>query len=164
MDVITGINVAKQALELLKVIRDGRDEGLVREAAGQLSEKITELQMLNVELSGMYQAERQITMELREENKKIEMFALQAASYDLHTTDGGSTVYRSKKPAEPDVQFHYLCAHCYSGSKVSILQPKPERSQHGGFFIHYCPLCKNEFRMNKIPAWDLPKSVRPFAH
>lgn len=50
MDVITGFNVARKAFELLKVIKDGRDESLTREAAGELSEKITELQMLNAEL------------------------------------------------------------------------------------------------------------------
>jgi hypothetical protein len=131
---------------------------------GQLSDKITELQMLNAELSGLYQAKRQITMELREENKKIEMFALQAASYELHTTDGGTTVYRSKKPADQDVQHHYLCAHCYSSSKVSILQPKPERSQHAGFFIHYCPQCKNEYKMQKVPFHKLYQNVRPLPH
>lgn len=164
MDVFTGFNVARQAFDLLKVIRDGRDESLIREAAGELSENITELQMLNAELSGLYQAERQVTMELREQKKKIEMFAVMGSNYELHTTDGGSTVYRLKKTDNENFQYHYLCAHCYSESRIAILQPKPERSQHAGFFIHYCPQCKNEYRMQKVPFSELPQTVRPFPH
>lgn len=151
MDVFAGFTVAKQALDLLKVIKEGRDDALVKQAAGDLYEKITELQMLNAELSNLYQSERQITVKLTEEKAKIEMFAVKAENYELHTTEGGSTVYRSKKPAGSTVPHHHLCAHCYSNNVISILQPGISTTKAAGYYVHYCPQCKNEYRMFKIP-------------
>ncbi|MBC0853850.1 hypothetical protein [Pantoea stewartii] len=151
MDFMSGVAAAKQALELLKVIKESRDESVIRKAAGDLSEKITDLQMLNAELSGLYQSEREVTVKLREENAKIEMFAVKSENYELHTTEGGSTVYRSKTSSDEVVNPHYLCAHCYSNKIISILQPSTVTIQSAGFYVHYCPQCKNEFRINPVP-------------
>lgn len=152
MDIMSGVAAAKQAFELLKVIKESHDQSIINKAAGELSEKITALQMLNAELSGLYQSEREVTVNLREEKAKIEMFAVKAENYDLHTTEGGSTVYRSKLTSDEVVKPHYLCAHCYSNKIISILQPGVQRTTAGGFFIHYCPQCKNEFKMTKTPS------------
>lgn len=65
--------------------------------------------------------------------------------------EGGSVVYRSKNPAESSAPHHYLCAHCYQEQTISILQPSTERNRSAGFFVSYCPRCKNEFRMGKVP-------------
>ena len=159
MDVFSGFTVAKQALELLKVIKEGRDDGLVKQAAGELYEKITELQMLNAELSNLYQSERQVTVKLREEKAKIEMFAVKAENYELHTTEGGSTVYRSKLSSDEVVKPHCLCANCFSNNVISILQPSTEKAAYAGFFINYCPQCKNEYRMSKKP-YKAPQTPR----
>ncbi len=151
MDILSGFTVAKQALDLLKVIKEARDQVLIKQAAGELSEKITELQMLNAELSSLYQAEREVTMQLKKEKAKIEMFAVNAANYELHTSEGGSTIYRSKAAADSVVQHHYLCTHCYGEHVISILHPSTEKLKFGGFYVHYCPRCKNEYRMGKVP-------------
>ncbi|EIC5304422.1 hypothetical protein K9904_004131 [Salmonella enterica subsp. enterica serovar Javiana] len=151
MDVFSGIAAAKQAYELIKLITNTRDQAVINKAAGELSEKITELQITNAELAGLYQAERDVTVKLREENNKIEMFSVQAENYDIYTTEGGSTVYRSKKTADSVVPHYYLCTHCFSEYKISILQPSIETIKSMGFFVHQCPRCKNEYRMNKVP-------------
>lgn len=159
MDVFSGFTVAKQALELLKIIKEGRDDSMVKQAAGDLYEKITELQMLNAELSNLYQSERQVTIKLSEEKAKIERFNAKAADYEIYTSEGGSTVYRSIKPADSTVPHHYLCPHCYSNNEISILQPGINTTKAAGNYVHYCPLCKNEFRMNKVPPMK-PIKVR----
>ena len=151
MDFMAGVALGKQILELLNVIKEGRDDALVKEAAGNLSSKITELQMLNVELSGLYQAASNNEMKLRDENNKIKMFIMHAENYDLHTTEGGSTVYRAKESADGVIAPHNLCAHCFQNQVISILQPSTVTVKSGGYFVHYCPQCKNEYRMTKVP-------------
>ncbi|WP_440590443.1 hypothetical protein, partial [Salmonella enterica] len=64
MDVFSGIAAAKQAYELIKLITNTRDQAVINKAAGELSEKITELQITNAELAGLYQAERDVTVKL----------------------------------------------------------------------------------------------------
>lgn len=165
MDVFSGLTAAKQAYDLLKVIKDAHDEGVIAKAVGDLHHKITELQMLNAELSGLYQAEREVAMKLREEKTKIEMFIMQAENYELYTTEGGSTVYRSKESADGVITPHYLCAHCFGEHQKSILQPSVETIKSMNFFVHRCPRCKNEYRMNKVPPITdvhIPKSIKSF--
>ncbi|EDV9691726.1 hypothetical protein KS35_001112 [Salmonella enterica subsp. enterica] len=151
MDVLSGLTAAKQAYDLLKTIKETRDDAVIATAVGDLHQRITELQMLNAELSGLYQAEKDVAMKLRDENRKIEMFIVQAENYELHTTEGGSVVYRSKLPSDSVVQSHYLCTHCFGEHKISILQPSVETIKSMGFFVHHCPRCKNQYRMNKVP-------------
>ncbi len=161
MDFMSGVAAAKQAYDLLKVIKDSRDQAIISGAIGDLHGKITELQMLNAELSGLYQSEREVAVKLREEKAKIEMFIVKAENYELHTSEGGTTVYRSKATADNDVKPHYLCAHCYSNCVISILQPRVGKGVYAGYFVHYCPLCKNEYKMSKVPPMDpiLPRPV-----
>ncbi|NXZ86389.1 hypothetical protein HZI30_05490 [Serratia fonticola] len=154
MDFMSGVVAAKQAYDLLKVIKDSRDQAIISGAIGDLHSKITELQMLNAELSGLYQAERDIAGQLREEKRKIEMFIVQAENYELHNTEGGSVVYRSKPSTDGVVESHNLCAHCFGDHKISILQPSVETIKSMGYFVHQCPRCKNEYRMGKVPTLE----------
>ncbi|CRL44566.1 hypothetical protein SGGMMB4_01725 [Sodalis glossinidius str. 'morsitans'] len=147
MDIFSGVAVAKQAYDLVKILKESRDQSVIDKAAGALREKITELQMLNAELSGLFHAERQITVELREENTKINMFTTQSSEYEIHKTSGGAIVYILKSTPKGEIPHHYLCAHCYQNRIISILQPTKNES---GFHMSYCPECKNEYRMDKI--------------
>lgn len=144
------ISAAKQAYELIKVIKDARDESVINSALGQLHEKITDLQLANAELSSLYLAEKQMTMKLTEENTHIKMFTLQSAQYEIHTTDAGSTVYRLKQVPESDVKTHYLCANCYQKREVSVLQPTNEmQCRLGCYFTEsFCPLCSVKYLMH----------------
>lgn len=156
MDVMAGMAAVKQAYDLIKVIKESHDDATIKKAAGDLFEKITELQMLNAELSGLYQAEREVAVKLREEKTKIEMFTRNAQCYELHITTGGSAIYRFDESADPTVPRHCICAHCYQNHKISILQPSTKTTKSGGFLVHYCPSCKNEYRMGEAPP---PKPV-----
>ncbi|MGV3346394.1 hypothetical protein ACGVWS_11885 [Enterobacteriaceae bacterium LUAb1] len=148
------ITAAKEAYELIKVLKNARDQTVVDNATGKLHEKIIELQMLNAELASLYHAEKQITIKLASENAKIEMFTAQAAEYEIHKTTAGSIVYRSKSPADNEVGCYYLCAHCYQERKISVLQPtgKTVPCSSGDYCQQsFCPSCNTQFVMHKIP-------------
>ncbi len=146
------ITATKQAFELLKIIKDARDEITITNAIGELREKISELQMAHAELSSLYLAEKQITMKLTEENAQIKMFALQSKDYEIYTTDAGSTVYRLKVLPDSDIKTHYLCAHCFQRREISILQPTGETvsTTKGRFWENFCPNCATNILMHKM--------------
>ncbi|BCU90728.1 Uncharacterised protein [Yersinia pseudotuberculosis] len=154
MDITSGVVLAKQAYDLLKVIIGSRDAAVINSAVGELREKITDLQMLNAELAGLYHAEKQVTMKLADENTKIEMFASQAAEYEVHKTAAGSIVYRSKSPANDQVGHYYLCATCYQKREISILQPtgKVRTDALNNYCKQdFCPACETTYLMHNIP-------------
>lgn len=161
MDIFSGVAVAKQAYDLVKVMRESRDQVVIDKAAGALREKITELQMLNAELSGLFHAERQITVELREENAKINMFTTQSSEYEIHKTSAGSIVYILKSTPKGEIPHHYLCAHCYQNRIISTLHPCDSRSE---FIEHFCPQCQNKYRMELRPREpEVPIHVPPLS-
>ncbi|HCR2147459.1 TPA: hypothetical protein OND30_004488 [Enterobacter kobei] len=151
MDVFSGITLTKQAYDLLKVIKDGRDQALVKQAAGELYEKITELQMLNAELAASFALEQEKVKQAEGELAKLKAFKSQAENYSLFTTEGEATIYRSNQPAGQNNVHHFLCPNCFHNSVFAMLQPGTKNSASGGFFVSYCPVCQNEFRMAKIP-------------
>ncbi|TDB48254.1 hypothetical protein [Photorhabdus khanii] len=146
------ISAAKQAFELIKIIKDARDQSVINSALNQLHEKITDLQMTNAELSSLYLAEKQITMKLTEENTQIKMFALQSKDYEIYTTDAGSTVYRLKTLPDSDIETHYLCTHCFQKREISILQPTGKNipTTKGRFWENFCPNCSTNILMHKV--------------
>lgn len=148
------VKAVQDAFALIKAIKETSDKKVINAATGSLYEKITELQMLNAELANLFQAEKRLTIQLRKEKEKGDLFITQSEKYEIVVTDGGSTVYRSKKSADTNNPFHHLCAHCYGNSIISILQPDTEKHMNAGFFIHCCPFCKQKFRMNAVPSHD----------
>ena len=99
MDVFSGITLTKQAYDLLKVIKDGRNQALVKQAAGELYEKITELQMLNAELAASFALEQEKVKQAEGELAKLKAFKSQAENYSIFTTEGKATIYKSNQPA-----------------------------------------------------------------
>ncbi|MFG6077741.1 hypothetical protein [Erwinia sp. OPT-41] len=148
------ITAAKEAYALVKVLKDAREQSVIDKATGELHEKITELQMLNAELASLYHAEKQVTMQLTEENAQIKMFALQSSQYEIHTMESGSTVYRLKAVPDPDMKTHYLCANCYQKREISILQPTGKviaDSASNYCKQSLCPACGTTFLMHRLP-------------
>ncbi|WP_241610259.1 hypothetical protein [Rosenbergiella epipactidis] len=160
MDLMSGVAITKQIYDLLQTIKEGRDQKLVSDAAGNLSEKITALQMLNTELSGFYHSECQKTMKLSQENSKIKMFISNIEHYALHKTPAGSITYIPKDTPDNEVPLYYACAHCYQKAIVSMLQPDKRDS---GFHMLYCPECKNKFKQSLIPLKS-PNMPNPFRY
>jgi len=158
MDLMSSVAITKQIFELLKTIKEGRDQKLVSDAAGDLSEKITALQMLNTELSGLYHSECQKTMALSQENSNIKMFISNAENYTLHKTPAGSITYIPKDTADNKVPLYYVCAHCYQKTIISMLQPD---KKEGGFHMLYCPECKNKYKEKIMPLTPpvVPKQI-----
>ncbi|HDC4533282.1 TPA: hypothetical protein O8T86_004017 [Enterobacter asburiae] len=150
------LSAAKQAYDLLKIIQDGRDAALVSDAVSDLRQKITDLQMLNVELASLYHAEKELVMQLSEEKSKKEKFIQYANNYSIHKTEAGSTVYRFKDALNGSNEPHYICAHCYQNEKISILQPstKIARIFNHSYINAYCPSCSAEFVMHEVPSHE----------
>ncbi|AZT25069.1 TPA: hypothetical protein ACV5ZF_004615 [Salmonella enterica] len=148
------LSAVRQSFGLLKTISEARDEVLVANSIAQLREKIIELQLLNAQLAELYHSERQRAIELAEKNYKIEMFTAKASNYELYKTSTGSIVYRTKPTVESNIGHHYLCAQCFEGQKISILQPKPQFTiiSNLSFIVAFCPSCSTEFIMHEAPS------------
>ncbi|WP_454889359.1 hypothetical protein [Serratia quinivorans] len=148
------LSATKQTFDLLKIIQEGRDAALVKNAIGELSQKITELQMLNIEIVGLYHAEKKLTMQLSEEKTKKEIFIQNSANYTVHKTETGTTVYRSKEGFGETNESHDLCTYCYQNEKISILQPSPKITTifNQTYINAFCPGCSSEFVMHKSPS------------
>ncbi|MGP2741050.1 hypothetical protein HP475_13700 [Serratia marcescens] len=159
------ITAAKEAFALIKTLKEARDQTVIENATGQLSEKVTELQMLNAELASRYHSEKQLTIKLTDEIAKFTAFSSQAENYAIHTTESGSTVYRLKESPDAQVKTHYVCANCFQKREISILQPtgKVVSDSLGSFCAQYlCPRCNATYLMNKIPRNPavMPKPIR----
>ncbi|MED8993909.1 hypothetical protein RCM47_05405 [Escherichia coli] len=165
MDFSASVNVAKQCFELVNKAIRARDQKVIEAALNELQSRITELQMLNAELSGLYFDEKQITVKLRAEQRKFEEFVVDVRNYSLFTTPGGSTVYRSQTPDRTVAPPHYLCPHCHGNYNKSVLQPEPEVTIRSRFSVFYCPRCHNKYLMDEKepvsrkshPAGRLPR-------
>ncbi|HBC1013491.1 TPA: hypothetical protein IGZ65_005291, partial [Escherichia coli] len=83
MDFSASVNVAKQCFELVNKAIKARDQKVIEAALNELQSRITELQMLNAELSGLYFDEKQITVKLRAAQRKFEEFVVDVRNYSL---------------------------------------------------------------------------------
>lgn len=78
-------------------------------------------------------------LQVQEQVREREDFALQAARYELVTTSLNGSVYSLKPDADGDEPPHDLCATCFQRRQKSILQP-------AGFNTLRCPVCGTETR------------------
>lgn len=156
MDLMSGVSLFRQAFDLLKLIQETRDKKRIDEAVGELRQKITELQMLNSELSNRLQANLTVNRELTEKINKLDDFAAKSKLYIPYATAGGSWVYTKDAVVNSKEPRPYVCPHCYEDHVVSFLQPDTRLSFKGGYFIHYCPRCRNEYLTDEVPPIQIP--------
>ncbi|EMQ1857118.1 hypothetical protein WEV46_004607 [Salmonella enterica] len=156
MDLLSGVTLFRQAFDLLKLIQETRDKKRIDEAVGELRQKITELQMLNSELSNSLQASLTVNRELTEKINKLDDFAAKSKLYIPYATAGGSWVYTLDAVENSKEPRLYVCPHCYEDHVISFLQPNTNISFNGGYFIHYCPRCRNEYFTDEVPPIQIP--------
>ncbi|MBJ9248916.1 hypothetical protein I5484_12080 [Citrobacter freundii] len=153
------MSAIKETANLAKVISDAKTESEVNAAVSDLVSKLTSVQrecMSLIELARSYQEE---TVALKAKITEFENFKSQTEGYVLNQLDSGSLVY-SKKQLVGDAEITvHLCPQCFHKNAVAILQPTSVG--WGAMYAQsFCPQCKTEYRMNKIPPVE-PKLPKP---
>jgi hypothetical protein len=163
LKVIAELSAAMAALKetagLVKVISAAKTDSEIKAATFELQSKLLTLQSDCFNLGDVVRSRDEEIMLLKAKIAEFEDFKSQAEGYILHQTDAGSLVY-SKQIGVNDSQITVnACPHCFQQKKISILQPGTERSIKGSYWIHFCPSCKSDFKMDKTPAASTPKDI-----
>jgi hypothetical protein len=78
---------------------------------------------------------------------KFEAWETEKQRYELYDVGVGSPAYIIKDGMRGTEPPHWLCAHCYTNSKKSILQ-NAGRSSDPHYVMYRCPACKNSIRVH----------------
>lgn len=155
LNVIAELSAAMAAIKetagLAKVINDAKTDAEAKAATIELQNKLITLQAECFSLGDAIRFRDEEIMHLKAKIAEFENFATESESYALNQTEAGSLVY-SKQVVVNDTQITVnVCPGCYHQKKISILQPAVEKAAKGSYFIHFCPSCNSEFKMNKVP-------------
>lgn len=141
----------KETAGLAKVINNAKTDAEVKAATIELQSKLITLQAECFSLGDVIRLCDEEAVLLKAKIAEYEDFKTESEGYELHQTESGSLVY-SKQVAVNGSQITVnACPSCYQQRKISMLQPGVERAAKGYCFVHFCPSCNAEFKMNKIP-------------
>ncbi|WP_256119898.1 hypothetical protein [Escherichia coli] len=138
----------KETAGLAKVINDAKTDAEVKAATIELQNKLITLQTEYFSLISLKEEE---IVRLKEKIAEYEHFERESVGYELQQTEAGSFVYSKQLTVNDKQLMVNVCARCFHERKISILQPAVEKPARNGFFIHYCPSCRSEFKINKVP-------------
>jgi hypothetical protein len=141
----------KEAFSLVKVIQDAKSDAEIQQATFDLRDRLSTLQMQNINLEELINYYREKIVNLEKEKADRDSFNAQSKRYSPHKMASGAFVYVSKLPAEENIPEHYLCTNCYQNSVISVLQPSTEKHSMGGYFVHSCLRCKSDYKMGEVP-------------
>lgn len=153
------LSSAKSIIDLLKIIKEGRDQAIIQKSVESLHEKILllqashiDLQVSCMDLQRLYNAEVQKVMALTQEIQNRNIHLEKMKKYKIYKTPAGAIVYLSNFPTKKNVPEHYICTHCQESNIVSILQPTGEAVQgSNGFFSQiFCPHCSTTFLIDDV--------------
>ncbi|MGG2143294.1 hypothetical protein [Symbiopectobacterium sp. RP] len=141
----------RETAQLAKLINDAKTEAEVNAAVSELNSKLASIQrecISLVELVGTYQ---EMNTSLKAKIAEFENFKVQAVDYSLNKVDSGTLVYSKNIVLSDGETAVNACPHCFHQNKISILQLGVTTTAMSGFHVHYCPECKSDFKMNKLP-------------
>ncbi|POZ14086.1 MULTISPECIES: hypothetical protein [Lelliottia] len=141
----------KETASLAKVISDAKTEAEVNAAVSDMISKLTSVQrecMSLVELARSFQDEN---VTLKAKIAEFENFKADSEGYTLNKTEAGTLVYTVNKLINGEQVAVNACPHCFQQKKISILQPGVDKAVKGYHLIHFCPSCRTEFKMGKVP-------------
>ncbi|MDT7365992.1 hypothetical protein ACLETW_07750 [Citrobacter portucalensis] len=153
----------KETAGLAKVINDAKTDAEVKAATIELQSKLITLQAECFSLGDAIRAKEDEAAILRSKLAVLEDFKKATQEYSILKTPGGTLVYSALIDGSNDQFAINACPRCFQQSQLSILQPSPTTHSMGGYFIHYCPLCKSEFKMDKVPPMppvQVPRRLR----
>ncbi|EJO8752749.1 TPA: hypothetical protein ACHLGH_004696 [Escherichia coli] len=154
-NVITELSAALSAIRetfsLAKIINDAKTDAEVKAATSELQVRLFTLQTDCVSLGETISLKEEEIVRLKEKIAEHENFERESVGYELNQTEAGSFVYSKQLPVNDKQLTVNVCTRCFHERKISILQPAVEKAARNGFFIHYCPSCRSEFKINKVP-------------
>lgn len=149
----------KETAALAKLITDAKTESEVNAAVSDLVSKLTSVQRECISLVELARTLHEEAVALKAKIAEFEDFKIQSESYALYKMESGTLVY-SAQVTHNGVQFTVnACPHCFHQKKISILQPGTEKGVKGYYWVHFCPSCKSDFKMDKTPAASTPKDI-----
>lgn len=161
LSVIAELSAAMTAIKetagLVKVINDAKTDAEVKAATIDLQNKLITLQAECFSLGDAIRLRDEEVVHLKAEIAEFENFKTQAEGYGLHKTEGGTLVYSKQVIVDDTELMVHACPHCFQQKKISMLQPGTEKSVKGSYWVHFCPSCNSEFKMDKTPAANAAK-------
>ncbi|MFB5644228.1 hypothetical protein ACEZEZ_20935 [Kluyvera ascorbata] len=139
----------KETVSLVKAINDAKTDAEVKAATIELQSKLLSLQSDCFSLGDAIRGKEELVVQLRSKLAEIDDFKQISVGYVLTKTAAGTVVY-SKKLNNEGLIIN-ACPQCFMNNQLSMLQPSPKNHSMGGYFIHYCPSCKSEFKMDEVP-------------
>lgn len=158
VDISAAFTAIKETLGLLKAVNDAKSDYEIKAATSEIQSKLITLQSECFSLGEMVRSHEAEVVMLKAKIADIENFEREVEGYVLEKLASGTLVYSKKQAVGDGETTVYLCPHCFTKKKVSMLQPGVTTAIKGGCFIHYCPDCKSEFKMDKLPPQE-PRQV-----
>lgn len=149
----------KETANLAKAINDAKTDSEVKAATIELQSQLITLQAECFSLGDAIRLRDEEAMHLKAKIAEFENFTAQSEGYVLHKMEGGTLVYLKQAIVDGAELMVHACPHCFQQKKISILQPSTEKSAKGSYWIHFCPSCKSDFKMDKTPAASTPKDI-----
>lgn len=149
----------KETTTLVKVFSDAKTEAEVNAAINDLVSKLTSVQRECISLVELARSLQEETVTLKTKIAEFEDFKAQSESYELHKMESGTLVYSMQTTVDGAEFLVNACPHCFHQKKISILQPGTEKGVKGYYWVHFCPSCKSDFKMDKTPAASTPKDI-----
>ena len=147
---------------LAKVINDAKTDAEVKAATIELQSKLITLQAECFSLGDVIRLRDEEAVLLKAKIAEYEDFKTESKGYELHQTESGSLVYSKQISVNGSQITVNACPSCYQKRQISMLQPGVERSVKSFCWIHFCPTCNSEFKMDKTP--QRKPSVRRIGH
>ena len=151
VDISAAFTAIKETLGLLKVVNDAKSDFEIKAATSEIQSKLITLQSECFTLGDMVRAHEAEVVALKTKIAEIENFERKAEDYTLEKLTSGTLIYSKKLTMDQGEVTVNACPQCFHNKKISILQPGIAIQTKSGFFVHYCPECKSDFKMNRLP-------------
>ncbi|HHA1285324.1 TPA: hypothetical protein ACOEFM_002030 [Enterobacter roggenkampii] len=151
-ELAAAMSAIKETAGLVKVINEAKTDAEVKAATIDLQNKLITLQAECFALGDVIRLRDEDAAHLKAKIAEFEDFKSEAEGYVLHRTEGGTLVYSKQVAVDNAELVVNACPQCYQQKKISMLQPGIEKSVKGSYWVHFCPSCNSEFKMDKTPA------------
>ncbi|WP_049294062.1 hypothetical protein [Franconibacter helveticus] len=142
----------KETAGLAKVINDAKTDAEVKAATIELQSKLLTLQAECFSLGDAIRLRDEEVTLLKEKIAEYEDFKIESEGYELYKTEAGSLIYSKQLVVNGTQMTVNACPSCYQKRKISMLQPGVDKASKGFCFVHFCPSCNAEFKMDKVPT------------
>ncbi|ANI85241.2 hypothetical protein [Kosakonia oryzae] len=147
----------KETASLVKLISDAKTDAEVKTATIELQSKLLTLQSECFALGDAIRSRDEDVMLLKAKITEFEDFQSESEGYALHQTEAGSLVYSKQLVVGSSQITVNACPNCFKQKKISMLQPGIDKAAKASFWVHFCPSCHAEFKMDKTPAAKNPQ-------